>query len=216
MSPRRRRRTRLTSRPCRPRRKFLTRHRSHSTSTGSTMVHYCCVIDCTNSSSKKWECQEKGIKFFSFPTRDPEQRDKWISAVNRIEEGKPWIPKYYSKICSEHFVSGEWSRTRGHPDYLPTLFPASHIRPSSEVDLQRRGVTEESFAGKMEMDDPITLDDVDPVGNESLGRDNDGGKRETGQVESCRCNWTQALCVAVGCRNCRTHGSKRGVQGPIV
>lgn len=86
------------------------------------MPQSCCVLGCTNSSAKT-ECQEKGVKFFAFPTRDPEQREKWIAAVKRIEpDGKPWTPKSHM-ICSEHFVGGEWSRTRGHPSYLPAIFP---------------------------------------------------------------------------------------------
>ena len=91
------------------------------------MTQSCCVLGCTNSSAKTL-CQEKGVKFFTFPTRDPEQREKWIAAVKRIEPGgKPWTPKTH-RICSEHFVGGEWSRTRGHASYLPTIFPTKHFK----------------------------------------------------------------------------------------
>ena len=36
-----------------------------------------------------------------------------------------------------HFV-GKWHHDDpSHPDYKPSIFPTSHIQPSSEVDVQR-------------------------------------------------------------------------------
>ena len=86
------------------------------------MPHKCCVVGCTNSSAKE-ECKNKGVHFFCFPTRDPEQRELWIRAVKRLAEGgQPWQPKSKTtKICSEHFVGGQWSRTRGHPAHVPSI-----------------------------------------------------------------------------------------------
>lgn len=82
----------------------------------------CSIVGCTNNSTKE-ECKKNGVHFFSFPTRDPEQRELWISAVKRLtKEGQTWRPKSKNdKICSEHFVSGQWSRTRGHPSYVPSI-----------------------------------------------------------------------------------------------
>ena len=130
----------------------------------------CCVVGCHRDTVR-----DKGkVNFFNFPTKNQEKRQLWIKAVNRSN----WEPKKHTRICSDHFVGERHREERDHPDYQPSLFPTSHIRPSSEVDLQCHGVTEESFTGKMEMDDLITLDDVDHVGNESIGRDSDGAKRE--------------------------------------
>lgn len=86
------------------------------------MPHRCSVVGCKNSNIKE-ECKKNGVRFFCFPTRDPAQRELWISAVKRLaEDGRTWRPKSKgSKICSEHFVGGQWSRTRGHPSYLPTI-----------------------------------------------------------------------------------------------
>ena len=45
--------------------------------------------------------------FYRFPNAEtePERRAKWISAMNR----KEWTgPTQYSRVCSAHFVSGEW------------------------------------------------------------------------------------------------------------
>ena len=48
-----------------------------------------------------------------------------------------WEPKKQTKICSDHFVGGWHSQERDHPDYKPSIFPTSHVRPNSERDLQR-------------------------------------------------------------------------------
>ncbi len=94
----------------------------------------CCVVGCGNN----YNIHGKEIKFFKFPSRDQEQRQKWISAVKRVDvDGKPWAPKEYTRICSAHFYSGNWSRTRGHPDYVPSIFPTHHIQPKSKQDEDR-------------------------------------------------------------------------------
>ena len=50
----------------------------------------------------------KGISFFASLHRDPEQRELWMGAVNKLaEDEKPWRPKFKTKICSEHFVGGQ-------------------------------------------------------------------------------------------------------------
>ena len=69
------------------------------------MVKSCCAVGCRNTYNKG-----NGIKFYRFPA-NPEKRARWVAAVNR----KDWIPKDYSWICSQHFVTGERSK-------LQTLF----------------------------------------------------------------------------------------------
>ena len=62
----------------------------------------------------------------------------WIIAVNRKNDnGSDWEPKELSRICSDHFVGEKHREERNHPDYKPSIFPTSHIRPSSDGDLQR-------------------------------------------------------------------------------
>ncbi len=95
---------------------------------------YCCVVNCHRNTAK-----DQGIvSFFRFPKSNPEQRQEWIKAVHRRnQDGSDWIPNTNTRICSDHFVSGWWSRTRDDPDYKPTKFPTRHVQEKSEQDVQR-------------------------------------------------------------------------------
>ncbi len=90
--------------------------------------NYCCVVGC----HKNEGTDRPEVRFFGFPTRDTEQRKLWIKAVNRKnKDNSLWQPSKHSKICSEHFLGKEWSRTRGHPDYVPSVFPTKHVKEKS-------------------------------------------------------------------------------------
>ena len=100
---------------------------------------YCCVVGCHRETLR----DKDEVSFFRFPSKvgkcsNPEKRELWIKAVNRMnDDGSHWEPKEWTRICSDHFV-GDWHRQeRSHPDYKPSIFPTSHIKPSSEVDIQR-------------------------------------------------------------------------------
>ena len=97
--------------------------------------NYCCVVDCHQKQGRD------EVKFFCFPSRDPEQRKKWIRAINRIEikDGKkiPWTPSKNSIVCAAHFVSGQPSRTRISPDFFPTIFPTHHVKAKTSSDQAR-------------------------------------------------------------------------------
>ena len=89
------------------------------------MVNYCCVAGCHNAAFGN-----SGVKFFSFPVKHPAQRDLWIAAVRRQsneDPSKPWRPSKWTRICSEHFLGGKWSRCWGHPSFTPTIFTAKHV-----------------------------------------------------------------------------------------
>ena len=62
------------------------------------MVYSCCAYGCTNRYGRV------GKRFFSFP-KDKKQRDKWIAAIKR----ENWTPTPHSKVCSDHFVSGNYA-----------------------------------------------------------------------------------------------------------
>ena len=51
-------------------------------------------------------------------------------------DGSEWEPKK-ALICSDHFLGDIHREERNHPDYKPSIFPTSHVRPSTEIDLQR-------------------------------------------------------------------------------
>ena len=61
----------------------------------------CCAIGCTNRQGYP------GKRFFSFP-KNKEQRG--ISAIKRDK----WAPSAYSKICSDHFVTGKCVNFRSY------------------------------------------------------------------------------------------------------
>jgi len=76
---------------------WLAKKKAESNDT--TMVVSCCAIDCTNRHGTK-----SGLGFFHFLSA-ADRRQKWIRAVKR----KDWEPgkHVHSRICGEHFVSGE-------------------------------------------------------------------------------------------------------------
>ena len=62
------------------------------------VMKYCCVAGCKNASFAG-----SAIKFFSFPSKNPAQRELWIAAVRRQsneDPTKPWQPSKWSRICS--------------------------------------------------------------------------------------------------------------------
>lgn len=105
----------------------------------------CAVPGCTNSSYtlERWyktECKQHRCRHSSpacacnapfslhpFPTylRDPEGRMKWIKLINRKDilvvnektksDSKIWTPARYSRVCSEHFVSGKPTTLHPYP-----------------------------------------------------------------------------------------------------
>lgn len=73
------------------------------------MVNTCCVVGCSKRSGR-----DVGVSFYSIPaiienqgdrTKDLslERRQAWIAKIRR--EG--WVPSKSSRVCSEHFLSGE-------------------------------------------------------------------------------------------------------------
>ncbi|KAH9378720.1 hypothetical protein HPB48_008538 [Haemaphysalis longicornis] len=64
----------------------------------------CAAYKCTSRAKG-----DKKERFFRFPSaeRDRQRREAWISAVRRqSENGKPWKPSAYSRLCGKHFVTG--------------------------------------------------------------------------------------------------------------
>ena len=40
-------------------------------------------------------------------------------------DGSNWTPLFTTRVCSVHFVTGKHNPTRGHVDYVPSIFPDS-------------------------------------------------------------------------------------------
>ncbi len=95
---------------------------------------YCSVVNCHRNT----KADNDKVRFFKFPANNPEKRQLWIQALKRVNpDGSPWQPTASSRVCSDHFISGNHSPTRTDPDYKPTKFPTSHVRAKSASDIQR-------------------------------------------------------------------------------
>ncbi|XP_060755369.1 peroxynitrite isomerase THAP4-like isoform X1 [Neoarius graeffei] len=97
------------------------------------MVFACCAVGCHNRQG-----QHAGRSFYRFPT-DPDKRAKWIAAVNRQD----WEPTEYSRLCSDHFISGARSNHPLSPDFVPSVFqhtssPVKRKGQQSLESFQRR------------------------------------------------------------------------------
>ena len=78
--------------------------------------NYCCVPLCTNSSGQRKERGLLGlskVSFHSFP-KDKNILKKWIIKIKR-DPGPNFVINQCTKICSEHFTSGDYFPTSGKP-----------------------------------------------------------------------------------------------------
>ena len=70
------------------------------------MVNTCCVVGYTKRGGR-----DEGVSFYSIPVIVENQgrelslkrRQSWIAKIHREE----WAPTKSSRVCSEHFLSGE-------------------------------------------------------------------------------------------------------------
>jgi len=72
------------------------------------MVLTCCVVDCHKRGGRD------KVSFFRIPSSPGSKEDAtvaelisarrqaWITMIHR----KDWIPSKYTRVCSEHFISG--------------------------------------------------------------------------------------------------------------
>jgi len=78
---------------------------------GTAMVYSCCVVGCTNRGNTNSEGEK--LSYHRFPVVIESQGDKtrelssrrrlaWIASLKR----KGWEPSEYSRVCSDHFVTG--------------------------------------------------------------------------------------------------------------
>ena len=76
------------------------------------------MLTFTNSNPRSTD--EPKPRFFSYPARNREQREAWLSIVRR-KNGSDWVPRTSDRICSNHFISGSYSTRRDQANYIPTL-----------------------------------------------------------------------------------------------
>ena len=54
------------------------------------------------------------------------------------QDGKPWQPTKYSKMCSAHFIGNQKSDEVGHPSYNPSVHPLDPTTANSaEIKMDR-------------------------------------------------------------------------------
>ena len=92
------------------------------------MPSSCCAFGCASRYSKK-----KGVKLYRFPI-DPERRSLWIQAIKR----EKWQPNEHSRICGRHFISGQPSRFRNDPDFVPSIFVFSKTKEKENASRVAR------------------------------------------------------------------------------
>ncbi|XP_022182697.1 THAP domain-containing protein 1-like [Myzus persicae] len=90
------------------------------------MVVSCSVSGCVNRRQKG-----SNVHFFSFPLKNPERNQLWITAIRR----KGFVPTKNSCICSEHFVQSDYDLKPGgsYKLYLketaiPSMIPDPKIK----------------------------------------------------------------------------------------
>ena len=63
-----------------------------------------------------------------------------------MENGEPWQPKNYHRICSLHFQGGDYSYDSSDENYIPTLFasevevPEFHVAPIATTEVILRSL----------------------------------------------------------------------------
>lgn len=74
------------------------------------MPNKCVAVGC--KSGYVSSLQSKGITFHSFPLLKKELLEKWVRRISRVG----WNPTKYSKLCSLHFMDGDFETERSDSD----------------------------------------------------------------------------------------------------
>lgn len=77
------------------------------------------------------------ISFLSFPVKDGDIKQQWIRNISRADQnGKPWQPTTYDRVCSEHFRPEDYKENTLikclKNDAVPTVFTnyPAHKQPT--------------------------------------------------------------------------------------
>lgn len=86
------------------------------------VTHIYCVVPGCHTTNKM------NIQMFTFPSKNMEQRQLWVKALDRRNpDGSLYEPSPSTRICALHFVSGKKSLTRYDVNYAPTIFPRNKV-----------------------------------------------------------------------------------------
>ncbi|XP_078660785.1 uncharacterized protein LOC144905167 [Branchiostoma floridae x Branchiostoma belcheri] len=97
----------------------------------------CCVPGCKNRQGTDTVKRS----YYKFPQGEANRhlRRLWEASVRRVD----WVPSNYDRICSDHFVGGKRTHTKGSAGYIPSVFPWQKICQSrtSKTAIQAGTVT---------------------------------------------------------------------------
>ncbi|XP_061579306.1 uncharacterized protein LOC133445837 isoform X2 [Cololabis saira] len=142
------------------------------------MVHTCVVSGCRNRRTAG-----SSVSFYRFP-RDPQRKQRWVSAVNR----RGWAPSDGSRLCSTHFISEmkepcglevldkQEARVEAANALLflkgqgPATGDQLGREPQPEEGERRAAVVEESASSSLSTDEDDDYDDEESVRDSKRGR----------------------------------------------
>ncbi|XP_039275404.1 flocculation protein FLO11 isoform X2 [Nilaparvata lugens] len=124
----------------------------------------CAANGCSNNRSKK----KPGVTFHRFP-KDPVRRARWLKVMHKAE----WQPKYFHKICSEHFEEKMFNKTgqivRLRDDAEPTIFPGLPSYLQMKAELERKPpMLREPLTKKRRTEEEVPLSPSSSCGSTSL------------------------------------------------
>lgn len=97
----------------------------------------CCIAGCFNRPTK-----ERTLKFYTIPTANSvrpfkvNRRRLWLEAIEKAN-GSVADLSFDSRICSAHFISGQFSLDNSNPDFVPSVFPnLQRLKPSKGTRLR--------------------------------------------------------------------------------
>ena len=87
-----------------------------------TMLHHCCVPECTSDSTKQDVVDGRPVSFHSFPS-DPGLVKEWIVKIGR-DVNEHFSLHKRTKVCSLHFTED-------------SFYPGDHRRSTKETSRSR-------------------------------------------------------------------------------
>ncbi len=135
----------------------------------------CCVPGCQVRPDRD------GKRAFHFPqaSDDPDRHRQWVDVIGSRRRlplgGAPFRPFHHHRVCEDHFFLGQPNPTRGHPDFVPSIFPWNDLRRPDGKEEWGRFHREADRA--VQSEDPVTTSavKVEKVEQQEEGENCSGG-----------------------------------------
>ncbi|CAL9691022.1 unnamed protein product [Knipowitschia caucasica] len=92
----------------------------------------CCVKLCHNTLTPVGPDGTRKVNMYLFP-KEPKLQQLWLKATRRWDR-LHMGPVKYLRICSEHFITGVFSKDPEHPDYVPSIFSFNMNRDYARIN----------------------------------------------------------------------------------